>query len=75
MKNIQRGSTKHLILLIAGIALCGFIIYPLFDLIFCQFVNSRDFVYSVPNHIVQPIIGAVVSGSVIWAVERKMSNK
>lgn len=34
MKNIERGSIKHLILLIVAIAVFGIILYPIFDLIY-----------------------------------------
>ena len=36
MRNIERGSIKHLVILIFAIAIFGIILYPLFDLILCQ---------------------------------------
>ena len=34
MKNIERRSKKYLVFLIAAVAICGMILYPLFDLVY-----------------------------------------
>ena len=46
MKNIERGSIKHLILLIIAIAIFGMILYPIFDLIYYKFITHSEFVYN-----------------------------
>ena len=46
MKNIERGSIKHLILLIIAIAVFGMILYPIFDLIYYKFITNTEFVYN-----------------------------
>lgn len=74
MKNIKRGTIKHLVILIIAISICGIILYPLFDLVFCKFITDSEFVYSVKSHIVQPITSAVIAGTLLWIVDKK-SNK
>ena len=45
-----------------GTALAGIIIWPLLDFILCSWITKTTFVYSVHEHIIQPIIfGFIVS--------------
>ena len=45
-----------------GTAIAGIILWPLFDLILCKWITKTQFVYSVHEHILQPIIfGVIVS--------------
>ena len=71
MKNIERGTTKYLVALVVAIALCGMILYPLFDLILCKFITNSEFSYSVHQHIFQPILFAIIYGIVYWSVDKK----
>ena len=75
MKNIEKGSVKYLIMLIIVISICGIIIYPLFDLAICKFVTNSKFVYSFKNYIIQPIITAIITGSLLWVVDKKSRKK
>ena len=67
MKNIERGSIKYLVILIIAVAVCGVILYPLFDLILCKFITHSDFIYSIHSHIIQPILFALIFGTTFWA--------
>ena len=70
MNNIEKGSIKYLLILITTIALFGIILYPLFDLILCKFITYSDFVYSVHDHIIQPVLFAVIIGLISWIIEK-----
>ena len=70
MKGIKKGSIKYLVMLIITISLCGFVLYPLFDLILCKFITNSEFVYSFKNYIIQPIIAAIIAGSVLWIIDK-----
>ena len=60
MKNIERGTIKYLIVLIIVVSLCGIILYPLLDLVYYKFIVNSNFVYSFYNHVISPIIFAVI---------------
>lgn len=75
MKNIERGSIKHLILLIIAIAIFGMILYPIFDLIYYKFITHSEFVYNFHEYIIQPISFACISGTVFWVVEKNRQDK
>ena len=70
MKNIEKGSIKHLFVLISAIALFGMILYPVFDLVYYEFISNSEFVYSFHKYIIQPITFAFISGTVFWIVEK-----
>lgn len=71
MKNIERGSIKHLIILIVATAICGMIIYPLFDFVLCNLITNSKFIYSIHSHIIEPIIFGCVMGIILWILEKK----
>ena len=75
MKNIEKGSIKHLILLITAIAIFGILLYPLFDLIVCKFITNSNFIYSISSHIVEPIVFACILGPTLWVLDKKTKNK
>ena len=75
MKNIERGSIKHLIVLIIAIAVFGMILYPIFDLIYCKLITNLEFVYNFHKYIIQPISFAFISGTVFWVVEKNRNDK
>ncbi len=47
MKKIDNTSVQYLVLQIVAIAVCGMILWPLFDLFWCTVVIHVQFVYSV----------------------------
>ena len=71
MKNIERGSKKYLVFLIFAVAICGMILYPLFDLILCKFITNSNFDYSVHKHVIQPILFAFIYGITFWSLDKK----
>ena len=74
MKNIERGTIKYLVVLIVVVAVCGMILYPLFDLIFCKFITKSIFEYSIYKYMIQPILFALIFGITFWSIDKK-SNK
>lgn len=75
MKKIEKGSTKHLIVLICAIAIAGIILYPLFDMVFCALITKSEFVYSVPDHVIEPIIFGMIIGIIFWIIEKHNETK
>ena len=71
MKGIERGTKEYLIALVIAVAVCGMILYPLFDFILCKFITNSNFEYSVHQHIIQPILFAFIYGIVYWLFDKK----
>lgn len=71
MKNIERGTIKHLVILIIAVALCCMVLYPLFDLVLCKFITNSEFTYSVHSYIIQPILFGCIFGTTFWLVDKK----
>ena len=71
MKKMERGTIKYLVILIIAVAVCGMILYPLFDLIYYKLIANSEFVYSFHKHIIQPIIFAFIYGITFWVVDKK----
>ena len=70
MKKIERDSILYLVLQSLTTAIMGIIIWPLFDLILCKFITNSKFVYSIHNHIIQPIIFGIIISIVFWVSEK-----
>ena len=74
MKKIERGSIKYLIILIISTFLFAIIIYPLVDLICCEFFTKKEFIYSIEDYIIQPLIFSLVFGVTYWFVDKKLNS-
>ena len=70
MKKIERGTIKYLIVLIIAVAVCGLILYPLLDIIYCKFTKTI-FEYKIYEHLIQPIIFAIIFGITFWSIDKK----
>lgn len=75
MRNIERGSIKHLVILIFAIAIFGIILYPLFDLILCKFITNSQFIYSAHKYIIQPMLFSAILGTTLWVADKKKEEK
>ena len=75
MGSIKKGSIIYLLILIATIAIFGIILYPIFDFILCKFITYSEFTYSVHNHIIQPVLFAVIFGFISWIIEKNTKEK
>ena len=75
MKNIEKGSIKYLLILIVTIAIFGIILYTIFDLILCKFITNSKFIYSIHNHIIQPVLFAIIFGLISWIIEKNRKTK
>ena len=71
MKKIERGTTKHLMVLVSAVVIFGLLLYPLFDYIICRSIENSNFEYSINQHIIQPILLAFVYGIVFWSAYKK----
>lgn len=70
MKKIDKNSILYLIILIISISIAGIILYPLLDILYYKFITHSKFVYSVREHIIEPIIFGCIAGTVFWLVEK-----
>ena len=75
MKKIESTSVQYLVLLIVTIAVAGMIIWPLFDMFWCAVISRTEFVYSVVDHLVEPIVFGCIAGMVFWVIEKKKAKK
>ena len=75
MGKIEKGSTKFLFAQMISTAIVAMIIWPLFDLFYCGVIEHSEFHYSVFDHIVEPIIFAIVISLVFWALDRRSAKK
>ena len=71
MKNIEKGSIKHLILLILLTSILGIILYPLFDWLVSLIFTHSEFIYSTTYHIFEPIMFGTTLGVILWIIEKK----
>ncbi|MBQ6477034.1 MAG: hypothetical protein IJI43_01175, partial [Bacilli bacterium] len=75
MKKIEKGSNKHLIIQCVTIIVVELILFPLFDLVYAKLFTHSKFVYSVTNHIVEPLILGIVISICLFVIYRKSNKK
>ena len=75
MKKIESTSVQYLIIQIVGIAVAGMIIWPLFDMFWCAVISHTEFVYTVSEYVLEPIVFGCIAGTVFWVIERKRARK
>lgn len=63
-----------MIALIIAISVAGMIIYPLFDFIFAKLFTHSDFVYSVKEHVYDPVSIGTLSAIVFWSIDKKINK-
>ena len=62
VEKIRKNRALRMLVNALGTAIAGIIIWPLFDWILCSWITKTPFIYSVHEHIIQPVIfGAIVS--------------
>ena len=71
MKNIDKKSTKYLVLILIIYVLMGLILYPLLDFIYCKLITKSEFVYSIQAYVIKPIVVCSVMGIISWLIEKK----
>ena len=54
-----------------AVAICAMIIYPLIDLLWCLIITRSPFVYSVPDHVVAPLVIGIVAGLILYNPKKK----
>ncbi len=75
MKKIESTSVKYLILQIVAIIIACMIILPLFDMFCCAVIDHTEFVYSVADYIVEPIVVGCIGGTAVWLLEKNKAKK
>ena len=71
MKNIEKGSVKHLIISIVIYIVMGLILYPIFDILYCKLITNTEFVYSFEEDVIKPVVIGSVMGLCSWFMEKK----
>ena len=71
MKKIEKGSIKYLILLIILFSVVAMILYPIYDLIYVNFITHSKFVYTFQKYIIEPIIFGFICGTIFWVIDKK----
>jgi len=54
-----------------AVAICAMIIYPLIDLLWCLIITKSTFSYSVPEHVVSPLIIGIIAGLILYKPNKK----
>lgn len=75
MKDIKKGSIKHLIIQIIASIIAALIIFPLVDFISCKIFQNSEFVYTFKDYVIEPIIAGVLLGLVLWALDKRSAKK
>lgn len=52
-------------------AIIGLIVWPLLDLIVCKFITNSSFIYSVHQHIIQPVVFGIIMGIMFTFTNKK----
>ena len=71
MKKIERGTIKHLIILIIFTAIFGIILYPILDFLYYKFITNSKFSYSFLKHVIEPVIFACILGLSFWILDKR----
>ena len=72
---IEKGTIKELIIQIIVYIAAAMIIWPLLDFIIDILIRKREFVYSINNHIIEPIIFGIIYGFIMWIIGKKKIEK
>ena len=75
MKKIERDSNKYIALQCVAIIIVELILFPLFDLVYAKFITHSKFVYSVTNHIVEPLILGIIVSVCLFVIYKKSNKK
>ena len=71
MIEVEKGSKKHLLILIVTTAIVYIIINFLADLFVAKFLTNSEFIYSTSEYIFEPIILSVIIGTTLWVIEKQ----
>lgn len=72
---IEKGTIKELIIQIIVYIVAAMIIWPLLDFIIDILIRKREFIYSINNHIIEPIIFGIIYGFIMWIIGKKKIEK
>ncbi|MDO4741974.1 MAG: hypothetical protein Q4A79_01180 [Candidatus Saccharibacteria bacterium] len=75
MRNIEKNSTKYLIIQILAFSIAGILLWPTFDWLICVLFTHTEFIYSVTDFIIEPILFGCLMGLVLWILENRTKTK
>ena len=55
-----RRTVPYFFLEVIAIGIAGMIIWPLLDLLFSKTIENKEFVWSVKDHIIEPLVFALI---------------
>lgn len=67
MKKIKENKWLYTLVFAIATSIMGIILYPLFDYLLCKFITNSEFIYSVHQHIFQPILFGFIIAIVLYA--------
>ena len=71
MREKEVSSLVYWLFYFIGISVAGFIIYPLFDMLWATFVSRSPFEYTIQDHIISPIVFACIMSTIYTIFRRK----
>ena len=73
-EKINSSTAWYAIVLGIAVAICGFIIFPLFDFIWCKVITDTEFVYLASEHIYKPLSFGVLMGLVSLPLHKNKNS-
>lgn len=75
MQKIKENKWLYILAFAIATSIMGIILYPLFDYVLCKFITNSQFIYSVHQHIVQPILFGFIIAIVLYVPILNKKNK
>ena len=71
----EENSDKKVIIYGAAITIAGLILYPIYDLIWCKFITNSKFIYTMKDHVIQPITIGIIMTVILYAITYSTKKK
>ena len=72
---VERGSVKYYAVEFVCLVVAAIIIWPLLDMLICAVFTHSEFAYSVPQHILEPILFAAIFTLIDFVVFKCQEKK
>lgn len=74
MNKISKNKWIQLLITIIVTIIIAALIFPLLDYIY-SLITHKSFVYSINNHIIEPIIWGIILGLISWGLDMRKNKK
>ena len=77
MRKIKENKWLYTLTFAIATSIMGIILYPLFDYLLCEFITKSKFVYSIHQHVFQPILFGFIIAILLYAplFNKRKDNK